>query len=33
MLKLANITNADIFNSILRNYLEEKPLPDNLIKL
>jgi hypothetical protein len=33
MLKLANITNTDIFNLILRNYLEEKPLPDTLIKL
>ena len=33
MLKLANITNTDIFNLILRNYLEEKPLPNNLIKL
>lgn len=33
MLKLANITNTDIFNLILRNYLEEKPLPNTLIKL
>lgn len=32
MLKLANMTNTTLFNKILRNWLEEKPLPNNLIK-